>query len=396
MTRIYERPGVAHAGHGWTRALIIGAGHYPHTAAGIEDVPVLRNLTSVAPSVLDFATRLIRDWGEDLAAPLATVDFLLSDPAVPLGSTWTSLGVMGEPEGGTPIAGATLANTKAALTASLQAANEADHFLFLCCGHGFWRGGGRYFILSDFGEDQNDPWQSVISLNSFQLGLRQRKPRTQWLFFDCCSDMPAAVLEALGEVGDPLIQPTVRGIANSAANFGGLSTFGLSSSAPGAQAFGIPNKPSRFCEILVDALMGAGAVSRQGGDWWVDQRGLLDAFQTYAERHPEIWNAEFYKFATPISSDSLGRMRLLRVTEPLSHVVATSTPSIAMKSASVDIVQDGAVDPCWSKNPVGKARLHVALPARRFYTIAANFNGEVLRRNVFAELPLAEPAEFKI
>jgi len=377
------------------RALVIGAGHYPHAKGTKPGIPELDDLSSAGPSVSAFVEKLIRDWRNDLCAPLDTVDLLISDAAHPAGATWRALGVPGEALDGTRIEAPTLANATAALAAWLQA-DANDHLLFLCCGHGFWKD-GRCFALSDFGANVHNPWTSVIALDSFALGLRQQPPRTQWLFFDACSDMPEPIFPSLGAVGDPLIRFTANGLATAQQKLGPVSQFGLAASAIGTHAFGIPDRPSRFCEMLIDALDGAGAVLHQRGTWWIDQRGIEDAVRTYAMRKPDLQDPAFYEFVTPISSDALGRMRFRRVArEPSSRLIAASLPPVALKNATVVIKREGADEPSFTLlPPQRRAQLHVdLLPARQHYTVTATFDGITRQIETFADLPLAERAEF--
>lgn len=389
MTRIYENPAPA-AGEARTRALVIGAGRYPHAKTkGFK--PKLNDLSSVGPSVRKFVTKLLTEWREDLAAPLATVDLLLSETAAPDGSTWSAIGVEGEPQGDTPLDSPTLPNVSAAVTKCLQNATPQDHFLFLCCGHGFWKS-HSYFVLSDFGISAKNPWTTVIDLDDFKLGLSQEVPRNQWLFFDCCRDIAPEILNTLSKIGDPLIQVDAVEIS-TAKKKGALYQFGMSSAAPGEKAFGIPGNPSRFCEMLIDAIDGSAAVSTSQGKWWVSDRGIADAIQSYQKRHPDLAEPEFYVFATPISNDAPQRMRFRSIKdEPKSRFIAYSKPRPALKKASVVVIRDAVEQPV--VNPDGRSRLLIELEARHFFKVAATFeSGAKKEVDVFANLPLAEPDE---
>jgi hypothetical protein len=398
MTRVYQRPLVGGAARPQARALIIGAGAYPHAKAGRPGIPNLFDLTSVVPSIMGFVSKLVRDWADTLLTPLGSVDLLLSDPASPAGATWPGLGVAGEIAPGSLIGKATLGELRTALTDSLQGAATEDLFLFLCCGHGFWRGGGGYFVLSDFGADENDPWANVISLRSFQLGLRQKAPRKQWFFSDCCSNFPDEVLRTLGEVGNPLIQPTTEGLTTAERQFGTLWQFGMSSSTVGQPAFGLPNSPSRFSEMLVEALDGAGAVSRVNGEWWVDHVGIEQAIKTYSQRKPDLSDPSFYNYPAPISSDGPGRMRFRRLSRaPTSCLIVSSQPRVALKDATIVITPDGGQQSVWEQRPPPpstRAMIYVPLPAQRYFVVSATFGALAKSREIFAELPLAEPMEF--
>lgn len=394
MTRIFSNPALP-ASAARLRVLVLGAGLYPNAKTPSTKRPILQDLTSVGPSVREFVSKLLRMWSADLALPLGTIDMLLSETAQPNGSRWTALGVPGEAADDTAIDAPTLAHVNLALESCLEGVRQQDHFLFLCCGHGFWKS-HAYFVLSDFGIPASNPWSTVIDLDDFRLGLTQIAPRTQWLFFDCCKDIPERILGTLSAIGNPLIQSTSEEIARANKRFGALAQFGLSSATPGQQAFGIPDKPSRFCEMLIEAFDGAGAISKRDGQWWVDDRGVGDAVRSYAQRYPELPNAEFYNFATPISNDMPGRIRFRKLaSEPKSRFVILSKPRPAMQNAAVKVTPDGEQQPVFSKSPVGCAKLLIELPARRNYTVIANFGGAEKVVEVYGALPMAEPDDWE-
>jgi Caspase domain len=205
MTRIYQDPAPA-ADAPSLRALILGAGHYANAQVAIEGVPRLPDLSSVGQSVRKFAAKLIGDWRSSLEAPLLSVDLLLCEPEFEV-SRWMSSGAEGEGANDTPIDPPTLANVRAALTQVLEGAKPADHFVFMCCGHGFSKD-KSYFILSDFGSNTDEVWSNVVNVTDFFLGMGQKEPRKQWFFVDCCADIPEAVLKVLTPtVGQALVTP---------------------------------------------------------------------------------------------------------------------------------------------------------------------------------------------
>jgi Caspase domain len=392
MTRVFSNQTLAE-GDARLRVLVLGAGAYPKAVTHSPKRPVLSPLTSVGPSVRTFVTKLLTVWRSDLAVPLGTIDLLLSETAAPNGR-WTKLDVAGEAADGTAIEPPTLANVDAALDACLEGAREEDHFLFLCCGHGFWKS-HAYFVLSDFGAPAGDPWRPVIDLDGFRLGLSQIAPRTQWLFFDCCQDIPEKILSTLGAIGNPLIQTTAEELARAKKKFKPLAQFGFSSTTPGQQAFGVRDAPSRFCETLIEALDGAGAVCRRHGQWWIDDRGVVDAVRSYALRHPELTNSEFYAFAAPFSNDMPFHIRFRSVAnEPKSRFVTFAKPGEAMKTATIVVTREGAVDPIHKESSNGRTKLLIELPARLNCTVSATFGKQQKKVEVFGALPIAEPDGF--
>lgn len=399
MTRVYQSLEKAKG----LRALVVGAGLYPFAKLATDDVPALKPLSSTAPSVRAFLRGLLTAWRTELAMDLLSIDLLVNDPNQPGGATWPGYGVAGEVAPGSMIDPPTMANLGAALKATLKDAGPDEGLLLLFCGHGFSRT-SRYYVASDFGVDGN-PWSKVVDLSGLELGLRQVPPRTQWLFWDCCADIPMEILDALGPIGDPLIQPRGSRISAAEDAYGKLSRFGVASAPPGEQAFGIANAPSRFTEMLVEAVEGAGATrTRNNGVWWVDDSGIRDAIQTYAQRHPELDDPRFYVFTTPFSSDAPERIPFRRLAAaPKSMLIASSVPRpIALKNARITVVPDGdgEANAIFVQNPPPpgeRAIIHVPVPPRRSYRVTVTFNADATpqTRVCYADLPLAEAAEFQ-
>lgn len=391
MTRIYQAPGRATG----LRVLIAGAGAYPNAKAVRPGVPVLDDLTSVAPSVIAFAERLLTNWRPDLAMDLLSVDLLLSDPGQPCGATWPGFNLPGECAEGQALDPPTLDNLDGALQAALAGAEPDEGLLLLFCGHGFTRA-SRYFMASDFGCG-GTPWSRAINLTALELALQQEKPRTQWLFWDCCADIPAEILDVLGDIGTPLIQPRASAISKAVEQYGLLSRFSLPSSVQGQRAFGFPGKKTRFTEMLIEALDGIGATKRPGGIWWVLDQGIVDAMRTYVRRHPEIEDADAYAFVSPSTSEAPDRMRFRRLAAaPTSMLIASSIPRTAIKSAAVHIIRTGTDGPpVFSQVPPGtQALLCVQLSPLVDYDVIATFAGVTRTITCFADLPLADAAEF--
>lgn len=396
MTEVYRSPNAQQG----LRVVIAGAGAYPAAIAN-DAVPALSDLTSVAPSVMTFVERLLTTWRDRLSMDLLSVQLLLSDPGQSGGAEWPGFGVDGEAANGTAVQAATRDNIETALTEALNGASGDDGLLLFFCGHGFSKV-SRFFLPSDFGQGGN-PWIRAIDLDGLALALRQEPPRTQWLFWDCCADIPFEVLDALGPIGDSLLAPRASSIAAATTAYGPLSRFGVVSAPIGVQAFGVAGAPSRFTEMLVEGIDGAGAVRRDNGVWYVDDRGLVEALTTYAKRHPDLPDPAFYSFITPFTSDAPNRMKLATAAAPTSVLVAVSAPQRSgLKQAKIKIMREGAAvgeAPAYQRDQPGStAQLCVKLPPRQTYTVTAIFDPKGAAREqvriAFADLPLAEAVEF--
>jgi hypothetical protein len=381
--------------------LLVGAGAYPHAKSPRPGVPVLDDLTSVAPSIMTFAQRLLTTWCPTLARPLLTVDILLSDATRPGGAVWPGFGQTGEIAANTPIDSPTFETLDQALQDALKGGEPDEGLLLFFCGHGFSRA-DRFFVMSDFGRG-GDPWSRTVNLTKLDLALQQERPRTMWLFWDCCADIPMEILDALANIGSPLIQPLASKLSNTIAHDGRLSKFGAASSSLGDRAFGIPGKPTRFTEMLIEALDGAGATKPTSGTWWVDHLGVQDAMQSYVARHPELDNPDFYTFGTPFSSDAPTRMNFRALQgAPLSFLIASSAPQPgALKKSLICILPEGEDDDLkaikgYEPSPPKTAVVCFKLPPRKTYTVKATFPGCLPQlRSCYAELPLADSAEFQ-
>lgn len=394
MTRVYKS--AADAGF---RVLIVGAGAYPNAKAGTGNVPILKDLQSIGPSVLAFVGSLLGPWHSSLSAPLVSIDLLLNGPEFPGAATWTGYGREGEVAAGTQIEEPTQPNIVQALAALKHEGTVDDTLLLLFCGHGFSRE-ERFFLPSDFGTGLN-PWSPAIKLDQLALGLRQFNPRVQWLFWDCCADIPQEALDVIGDVGSGLIGVSAAELASASRSFGELNRFGIASSPVGAVAYGIAGQPSRFMEMLIEAVDQVGATRKSGGDWWITDRGLVDALQTYVQRHPEL-DESFYSFVMPFNSDAMAPMRLRKLAQPpVSTLITRSDPRPFLVAADLKIARAGAPPGEYVYNnhpPRTQSVFCCQVPAQLHYTVSAQFNGQEGAKiaTVFADLPVADAVEFAV
>jgi hypothetical protein len=91
-------------------------------------------------------------------------------------------------------------------------------------------------------------------------------------------------------------------------------------------------------------------------------------------------------------------MRFRRLSRaPTSCLIVSSQPRVALKDATIVITPDGGQQSVWEQRPPPpstRAMIYVPLPAQRYFVVSATFGALAKSREIFAELPLAEPMEF--
>ncbi|WP_157650641.1 caspase family protein [Burkholderia ubonensis] len=164
-----------------THAFVIGVGQYPHAKAGRGVLDILGKVPDL-PSAADSA-KLMCDWLLDnqdrLAAPLATLDVLISDPANPNHRYPWARG---------PVDTATKANVAARGRAWYErvVAEPGNVAFFYCCGHGASHLQQPVLFLEDLNQSPDDVW-THINLNLLALALRKSQSiSAAFLFSDAC------------------------------------------------------------------------------------------------------------------------------------------------------------------------------------------------------------------
>lgn len=164
-----------------THALVIGVGNYPHAAQGVDaDLQNVPNL----PSAADSAKRMC-DWlldnQDNLAAPLATLEVLISDPSNPNDRyPW----IRG------PVDPATEANVKnhGKNWFDLVTAEAGNAAFFYCCGHGASHLEEPVVFLEDLNQNDINAW-THINLSSLARSLRKVSSiSAAFLFSDACGE----------------------------------------------------------------------------------------------------------------------------------------------------------------------------------------------------------------
>eukprot|EP01035_Chromulina_nebulosa_P021081 gene21081-27317_t len=163
-----------------THAFVIGVGSYPYAKPdkGVTEVLDVPDLPSAADSA-----KLFTDWllesQDKLAAPLATLDVLISDPQLPANRYPWAQG---------PVAEATEINIKVSGSQWFQrlVRGQGDVALFYCCGHGASRLEKPVLFGADLNSDITNPWCHVnLGFLADALGKLQNISAA-FLFSDAC------------------------------------------------------------------------------------------------------------------------------------------------------------------------------------------------------------------
>lgn len=272
LTLIYEN--VAE-GTPATHAVVIGVGGYPWLLGGAEaaDPRLAEGMGQLSSPPA--SARAIADWlvssHADPAAPLATVDLLLSDA--------TGDRDYVRPDG-TVFKGVELPD-QAALKRAIRAwrvrcdSNPGNLALFFFCGHGVGRGFELAMLPRDFGSEPMQPFEHSVSFEGMKEAMRSCAATRQLFFVDACRVHSPNLMADYAAQPDPVMAvrtPFTVGLRQSV-------YFATTSGAP---AFGRPGRPSLFTENLLKGLRGLGANDNRG-EWWVETTGLQRALTGLAE-----------------------------------------------------------------------------------------------------------------
>lgn len=297
-----------HEGPPKTHAFIVGVGRYPHLSGGGREtpgLPPLAQLTSPPISARALANWLIGTPLKHDAAPLGSVEMLLSDAG----------GQNYDVPGGTRIAveDATSERIEAAFGRWYDRcdAHRDNVALFYFCGHGVQKD-VLMLLPENVGASSLTPWAKAIDFDASYRGMARCAAETQYYFIDACRQLTTSMLKKdfkgwtliEGDVWqqNPRIAPK------------------LYATTIGHPAFGDANEPSRYTRALLQALGGGGA-DKQNGRWVIDTSHLGSAVQKIIDRgNLDLPHGEQQKVVT--GGDSIG-IKTLHVLDQPPDVLTT-------------------------------------------------------------------------
>jgi hypothetical protein len=325
-----------------THAFVIGVGNFPHAHAGQGVLPALRGVPDL-PSAADSA-KLMCDWllenKDRLAAPLATLEVLISDPSnTDDRYPW--------PRG--PVDPATEANVAARGLAWFARATAApgDVAFFYCCGHGASYVEQPVLFLEDLNANPVNPW-SHINLSHLATALRKDKSlKAAFLFSDACGEfVPSFALERAQDcrfyAAPDLFAPSRNNVSLLCAAPEGLLAYEGADAANSKRRFG------RFTQACLKGLNGSSA-RWSNKRWAVNCRDLAGDLKSLRRVFFDYWGDaepfDPYSAVTPIDA--------LPIVYPHDFelpVVVMTDPLERMPDYGFVISERSDPNPPWLKN----------------------------------------------
>jgi hypothetical protein len=352
-----------------THAFVLGVGSYPHAKMGAGVHENLRQVPDL-PSAADSA-KLMCDWliahQDRFSPPLATLDVLVSDPAVPANRyPWTR----------GPIDPATEANVTArGLEWYTRVVGEPGNAAFFyCCGHGASHLQQPVLFLEDLNRNRVNAW-THINLGLLALSLRKSQTVSAALLLsDACGQYVPEF--ELGKSQDARFfdEPNVFAPSRNQVSL-------LCAAAEGQLAYegehqrGSNLQFGRFTQTLLNGLGGSSARWFRNG-WGVPCRDLIGDLKSLRRAFFDHWTDEpFEPFQAVTPTDPLPIVYPEGFELPL--VVMTDPPD-RMPDYRLVISQKSIPDPPWLKDRNAgdpKAWITTVAPSRdAFYAIAVRGN----------------------
>lgn len=327
-----------------THAFVVGVGNYPFARAGQGVDADLRSVPPL-PSAADSA-KLVCDWLLDnqdrLAAPLATLDVLISDPPATANRyPWTAA---------VPVDPATELNVSIRGLAWYQrlCIQPGDVAFFYCCGHGASHLQQPVLFLEDLNHDITNVW-SHINLGQLSTALRKNQTiSAAFLFSDACGQF-VSKFELRPQAQPCLFYPEPDLFAVSRNQVSLLCAASEGQLAyEGTDAAGSNRKFGRFTQTCLKGLSGSSARYSRSG-WGVNSRDLQSDLKSLRRIYFEHWrdNEPFDPYFAVTQSDPTPFVYPQNFELPL--VVMTDPPE-RMPNFDFAISQRDDPSPPWLKN----------------------------------------------
>ena len=247
MTLVYNR----HREPPATHAFILGCGRFPALD------PTLRPNRLSTVNGARKIVRFLIDHADDLIAPLASVECLISDPNDAEGQDALGIGMFAnDPRGGSDAVDcASLASTTFAGKAWLNRCRKGDTMFFYMASHGIVDSSCAAFaLLEDVNSNRFSPWEQSLNIKNLATGLPTIEAGACWVFLDACQEqLPDAMDRIDGTGGLCLLRPTSKHLAKRSE----VQSCALAGSRYGGVANSPVSDPPYFTQALLRGLEGA-------------------------------------------------------------------------------------------------------------------------------------------
>lgn len=312
-----------------THAFIIGCGRFPYLRAEAARRATVAGARAIAKFLIKNA--------DNLVAPLASVECLLSDPDVEIGKDQLGIGAVPhdardeEARKKDAVEAAVSAFATTAGAAWLKRCEPGDHLFFYMSSHGVADSAATAAgLFENVLENPHNKWAQSLNVNTLALLLPLTGAGACWVFLDACQEIVPSILgQYNGAGGILLINGNPADLANTKSRSVALagSRFGQKGWAP------IAAKPPFFTQALLSSFT-ACVEPQAGGGWAVTGKQLLFGLREVADAslgHSTLETEPLVPFAQPV--------RLLNVEKPLIPVVIrTKIRADILKARGIKVV----------------------------------------------------------
>lgn len=278
-----------------THLIAIGIGHYDHLPGGSGTTTKhhlgLGQLSSPPSSARAVAAWFIEKF-DCTERPLASVSLVVSETnPQPFRNPVTGANYQTLPKG-------TIEEVKTALRQWMTRAetDSRNRIILYFCGHGLSAGVQNYYLLRDYGEDNEDPLFGAINFKNFMSGLSTKKPSYQFLLFDACrSSNPIIELNRDGGQSIFVADPEGRlGVTET------MQQCPIFATELDRASLGFAGQPSLCARAFIRVMDGA-SCRKEDGSWYVTTHRIVEALSDFqnreAARGDRVQSADANNFA---------------------------------------------------------------------------------------------------
>lgn len=300
-----------------THLIAIGIGHYDHLPGGSRATTKhhlgLGQLTSPPSSARAVASWFIEKF-DCTERPLASVSLVVSEKAPqPFVNSVTA-------QKFEMLSTGTIDEVKTALRQWITRAetDSRNSIILYFCGHGLSAGVQNYYLMRDYGEDNEDPLFGAINFRNFLSGLGTKKPSYQFLLFDACRS-PNPMIELNRDGGQSIFVADPAGRLDVAET---LQQCPIFATELDRASLGVADQPSLCARAFIRVMNGA-CCRKEGGNWYVTTHRIVEALSDFQNREASkgdrVQSADANNFAK-------FRLRRLRSTPRIPVFVRLSDP----------------------------------------------------------------------